>query len=304
MEKNLSSLNKRKVYFYSVLFLVFLFLTVNSSIAGSMFVPYHPIGPEIGDIETEYEYAIQSVEIGSSWKFDCGDGTVTDWIVLEDSDTFISRNHSWDRYGEYEVRIRYKSAYSLESSWSIPLIVTIAAPTDIDEDGWNNSAEEAYGTNPENPNDYPLDTDNDGFPDEDSIDGKYTGDIDDDADGLADSIELSLGSNPKDRSDIVSIFVENKPFFIVDTNYDSYGDILYDFQTGSTTKIKSQDGSLYLDIDNDGSWEYTYNGELFVYKPFPWLQATMGTAGIILVIVGILFKIGIIYVYEEEVIVE
>lgn len=304
MENNSSSLKKRKVYCYSLLLLIFLLLAVNSSIAGSLFVPHHPIGPEIGDINTEYKYSIHSVEVGSSWKFNWGDGTETDWIVLEDSHTFISRNHSWEEYGDYEVRIRYKSAYSVESQWSIPLIVTIAAPIDIDKDGWNNSAEEFYGTDPENPNDFPLDTDNDGFPDEDSIDGNYTGDMDDDDDGLADLIELSLGSDPKDRRDVVSIFVENKPFFIIDKNDDGSGDILYDFHTGSTTKIKSQDGSLYLDIDNDGSWEYTYNGELFVYEPFPWLKVTMGAAGIILVIVGILFKIGIIYIYEEDIIVD
>jgi len=304
MIKNSFSLNKRKIYHYSVLFLVFVLLIPPFVVAAPSYVPFPPKGNTTGDINVEYRYTINTVEVGSSWMFDWGDGTYSDWIVLEGSNLSVSQTHSWDEYGEYQVKIKYKSIYSSESPWSSPLIVNISPPTDIDEDGWSNEIEEAYGKNPEDPDEYPLDTDSDGIPDENSIDGKYIGDTDDDADGLIDSVEELLGSNPKDNEDIETIFVKNKLFYIVDTNDDGTGDILYNLQYGSKTKIKNQDGFLYLDIDGDGEWDYRYNGELFVYTPFPWLQIILAAIGIILIILAILFRTGIIYVYEEEVVVE
>ena len=304
MIKNSYSLNKRKVYCYSVLFLFILILLLSFNSSASSYIPYPPKGSESGDIDTEYEYTINTIEAGSKWMFDWGDGTYSDWIVLEESESFISQTHSWSEYGEYQVRIKYKPALRDESPWSSPLTVTISAPTDIDEDGWLNQIEEAYGKDPTDPNDFPLDTDKDGLPDEASLDGTYTGDTDDDADGLVDSIEDSLGSNSKNYNDIETIFVENKLFYIVDTDSDGTGDVLYDIQDNTKTKIKSQDGSLYLDIDADGAWEYTYNGDLFVYTPFPWLQVIIGAVGVILIILGILVKTGFIYLYEEEVVVE
>ncbi len=306
MIKNSYSLNKKKIYSSSVLFLVFLLILVLNFpvFATPSYVPFPPKGNTTGDINVEYRYTINTVEVGSSWMFDWGDGNYSDWVVLEESDSGISQTHSWSEFGEYQVRIKYRSAYYAESPWSSPLIVNISPPSDIDEDGWSNEVEKAYGTSPENPNEYPLDTDNDGIPDENSIDGKYVGDTDDDADGLADSIEESLGSNSKDNGDVETIFVENKLLYIVDTNADGIGDFLYDLQSSSKTKIKSQGSSLYLDIDGDGNCDYLYDGELFVYNPFPWLQVILAGIGIILIILGILFKTGIIYIYEEEVVVE
>ena len=185
--------------------------------------------------------------------FDWGDGTYSEWIVLGESDPYISQTHSWSDYGEYEVRVKYKNAYLKESPWSSPLIVIMAPHADADKDG------------------------------------------------LSNEIEESFEHDSKDNSSIETIFIGNKFFYILDTNDDGFGDILYDTQTDLKTEIKVQDGLLYLDIDGDGSWDYTYDGELFAYAPFPWLQVILGVVGAILIIIAILLKTGIIYVYSEEV---
>ena len=60
---------------------------------------------------------------------------------------------------------------------------------DDDNDGWSDEEEQEFGTDPKNPDDYPLDTDDDHIPD--SID------TDDDNDGVADSEDAF----PKDPSE-------------------------------------------------------------------------------------------------------
>ena len=311
-EKTIDVNNRFTVkFFYHMFFFIFLitffmFIYISSVhvASGFSFVPNPPSGTTVGDINVEYEYKVYTIEVGSSWMFDWGDGNYSGWIKVENSKGFISQNHSWSDYGVYKVRVKYRSVYMVESPWSDPLTVNITLPSDLDGDGWINEVEIAYGKNPNDPNEYPLDTDNDGTPDNNSIDGRYTGDVDDDGDGLTDSIEESIGSNPKDNSDVETVFVENTIFYIVDTDNDNQWNILYNPGTGLKTKITNQNGVFYLDINGDGNYDYTYNNGLFVYRPFPWLQVILAAAGIILIIIAILFKTGIIYLYEEEYIVE
>jgi hypothetical protein len=63
---------------------------------------------------------------------------------------------------------------------------------DDDNDGWSDSDEIVYGTDPLDPDDYPVDTDGDGIPDCD--------DPDDDNDGWSDSDEVSNETDPLDPS--------------------------------------------------------------------------------------------------------
>jgi uncharacterized repeat protein (TIGR01451 family) len=67
------------------------------------------------------------------------------------------------------------------------------ADPDDDNDGWTDDEENQYGTDPFDPNDYPVDTDGDGIPD--SVDD------DDDNDGWTDDEENEYGSDPLDPAD-------------------------------------------------------------------------------------------------------
>lgn len=325
MLKNAGKSNKNKknikfngiksasIVFFVFFTLFFSFIAVFSycdgiyTVAGySPYTPASPSGNTSGDINVDYEYVFYTTDVGSCWMFDWGDGNYSDWIRVEESDTFVSQTHSWNSYGVYEIRIKHRSVYMEESAWSPPLIVTIAIPSDLDGDGWNNELEEAYGKNPEDPNEYPLDTDGDGTPDDNSSDGSYTGDFDDDNDGLSDTIEESLGSNPKDGNDVLSIVIGEIIYYLVDTDGDGNSDILYNSQTESQTKTATEDGKTCLDINKDGSWDYTYHeGTLARYEgPFPWLHVIVAVILIVVIVIILLFKTGVLYLYEEEYIVE
>ena len=325
MFKNAGSLNKNKkivkfnvkkssftiiLIVFALLFSFFIVFICNNDfnvIAGSSYyTPASPLGTTVGSINVDYEYIEYTSEDGSYWMFDWGDGNYSDWIQVGESDTFISQTHSWDSYGIYEIRIKHRSIYMAESEWSPPLIVTITIPSDLDSDGWSNEVEEAYGKNPADPNEYPKDTDGDGIPDEDSLNGKYTGDFDDDNDGLSDTIEISLGSNPKDGNDAIGIIIEGVTYYLVDTNGNANIDILYNKQAESQITTAIENKKICLDINGDGSWDYTYyEGQVERYEgPFPWLYLIITIILIVVIIIFLLFKKGIFYLYEEEYVVE
>ena len=133
--------------------------------------------------------------------------------------------------------------------------------TDDDNDGYNDNMENSYGTSTTNSNNYPLDTDDDGIPDEDSSDGKYVGDIDDDDDYLPDTTETKLGSNPKDGSDVNKLYIEGKAYYLIDANGDGRYDILYDLTSDTTKPTKTQKQNILIDLNEDGRYEYIYNIE-------------------------------------------
>ncbi|MBN2066735.1 MAG: right-handed parallel beta-helix repeat-containing protein [Candidatus Thermoplasmatota archaeon] len=133
--------------------------------------------------------------------------------------------------------------------------------TDDDNDGYSDDMELSYGTDPKNPNSYPLDTDGDGVPDRDSIDGKYEGDIDDDDDGLIDTVEINLGSNPKDPTDVVKIFVSGTAYYLVDISASGVYDVLYNPSTGATTAVERY-GDKYYRLDINGDNAWDY-----IYQP-------------------------------------
>ena len=297
------------IIFTLILALTFCCFTYNCNVsASSFFTPSPPVGNTTTDINIENEYSIKTSETGSSWMFDWADGSYSDWIVLGDSDNSISQTHTWHSYGNYEVRVKQRNVYLTESTWSNPLIVTVTPPSDLDGDGWSNDLETAYGKDPEDSEDYPLDTDNDDIPDEDSIDGTYFGDTDDDNDGLTDTIETTLGSNPKKFGDVEFLLIDTTTYCLVDTNENEKFDLLYNTQTDLKTSANYENGATLLDINGDGSYDYSYDqGFLEVYKePFKiqWLYVVLGAIAIVLLIIFILFKKGILYLYEEEYIIE
>jgi len=131
--------------------------------------------------------------------------------------------------------------------------------TDDDNDGYSDGMETSYGTDTKNLNSYPTDTDNDGIPDENSQDGKYVGDVDDDDDGLTDTIEINLGSNPRNGLDAKKIYIAGEPYYLVDISQDDVYDILYNPDSDATTAVEKQGNSYLIDENGDGLWDYTYN---------------------------------------------
>jgi hypothetical protein len=131
--------------------------------------------------------------------------------------------------------------------------------TDDDNDGYSDDMEGSYGTSSLIINEYPKDTDNDGVPNEDSPDYKFTGDTDDDNDGIIDTEESLLGSNPENEQDVNRIFINGALYYLVDASQNNVFDILYNPINKGTTGVEKQNDDYLIDVDGDGSWDNVYN---------------------------------------------
>jgi len=131
--------------------------------------------------------------------------------------------------------------------------------TDDDNDGYSDDMEASYGTDKANSDDCPTDTDKDGVPNIGSSDGKYLGDEDDDDDGLTDTIEATLGSSSINGSDVTRLYIAGEPYYLVDLSQNGIYDILYDPAEKTSTGVEKQNDNYLIDSDRDGTWDHIYN---------------------------------------------
>ena len=94
------------------------------------------------------------------------------------------------------------------------------------------------------------DSDNDGIPD--------IGDEDDDDDGISDLLEIQLGSDPKNASDVTIIDINGEAYYLFDTNKDGKIDAFYNPDLNKSTILGFEDGKYLIDLDGDKIWDYTY----------------------------------------------
>jgi len=93
-----------------------------------------PDTPEItgsthGRVGVEYTYHTSNVTDPEGddiyYLFDWGDSTYTGWIGPFASGESGSATHKWFIQGDYEIRVKAKDSYGLESPWSDPLPVSM-----------------------------------------------------------------------------------------------------------------------------------------------------------------------------------
>ncbi len=172
-----------------------------------------------------YDVTYKQISFDGSLSFD-SDGNIVNYIwdlgdgIIKYGE-FVS--HSYEDEGNYTIKLTVEdNDGSTDVDYTYSFILK-----DTDKDGWDDYIEAIYGTNSNDNEDYPLDTDNDGIPDE-SVNGIIIGDNDDDNDGLPDEIEESIGLNPKDPNDTEEIMIEGITYFLVDINGDNIWDYIYD----------------------------------------------------------------------------
>jgi hypothetical protein len=218
-------------------------------------------------------------------------------------ETFIGDKTSWTSNnilseGIHTLYVRAESIDNKTSNYSSITFTIDTSIIDTDGDGWSDSEEHIYGTDPENPNNYPEDTDgdhtpnsidndddNDGYsdqmetsygtnsvdaneypkdtdgdeiPNDDSPDYKFIGDLDDDNDGLSDIVEASLGSSSENALDVKRLYISGQTYYIVDASQDGVFDVLYNPITTATTGIERQNDNYLIDINGDRAWDYIY----------------------------------------------
>jgi hypothetical protein len=137
---------------------------------------------------------------------------------------------------------------------------------------------------------------------------------DSDGDGLADTIELSLGSNPQDSHDVNEITLGSVTHYIVLVKDDGVK-LFYNTTIENSSALGSaKEGTYLVDDDLDGDWEYSYDPLFDTVVPYekphgqeksfeiPLLWIIIGVViVVILLVIFILFKKGYIYIYEEYV---
>jgi len=89
-------------------------------------------GPTSGYAHIEYNYTAITTDpdgdnISYGWDWD-GDLIVDNWTTWYGSGENCTTSHSWENSGYYNVSVKVKDIYNIESNWSYPLYVLINSP--------------------------------------------------------------------------------------------------------------------------------------------------------------------------------
>jgi len=90
--------------------------------------PSKPSGPTSGKAGTEYTYTSSTTDPDDDdvfYLFDWDDGTDSGWLGPYDSGDTVTASHTWTEKGDYQIKVKAKDDYDVESPWSDPLSVTM-----------------------------------------------------------------------------------------------------------------------------------------------------------------------------------
>jgi len=91
--------------------------------------PLKPSGPTSIERGVVYSYTSASFDSDGNrvrLQFDWGDGTISDWSEFIPSNTSVAMSHSWENISTHEVRVLAQDNNGSNSSWSLPLTVTVS----------------------------------------------------------------------------------------------------------------------------------------------------------------------------------
>ncbi|UCF12916.1 MAG: PKD domain-containing protein [Thermoplasmatales archaeon] len=91
-------------------------------------IPEIPLGPISGSTGIEYNFTTSTIDPEGDevyYKWDWGNGLISDWMGPYESGVSIKINYTWTQWGTYEIKVKSKDTYDSESNWSEPLIVNI-----------------------------------------------------------------------------------------------------------------------------------------------------------------------------------
>ena len=95
--------------------------------------PYQSDGPTDGLVGINYEYTFTATDPDDdniSYYVDWGDENFSGWTELHPSGESITLSHNWGIEGTYNISVKVKDEYGLESVWSDMLSVEITEPTE------------------------------------------------------------------------------------------------------------------------------------------------------------------------------
>lgn len=101
--------------------------------------PEAPSGKKQGSITEEYLYSTKTSDPDSDsiyYKWSWGDETYSEWLGQFDNNETCEILHSWEKKGDYEIRVAAKDTHGSISNWSDPLIVSMPKNKDIYQYRW------------------------------------------------------------------------------------------------------------------------------------------------------------------------
>ena len=96
--------------------------------------PIKPIGPINGKAGVEYSYETVSIDPKQNqlyYMWNWGDGQETEWAGPYYSNEPCTASHIWIEQGDYEIKVKAKNIFDIESDWSEPLTITIPKSKEI-----------------------------------------------------------------------------------------------------------------------------------------------------------------------------
>jgi len=90
--------------------------------------PDKPTGPTHGVLNVEYSFSSKTTEPDGDqiyYMFSWGDGTYSEWLGPYNSGTTVTGSHPWSAVGSYDVKVKAKDVYGVQSSWSDSLTISI-----------------------------------------------------------------------------------------------------------------------------------------------------------------------------------
>jgi len=96
--------------------------------------PEKPSGEIEGKIGEEYSYTSSSTDNDDDqlyYKWDFGDGTLSEWLGPYDSGEEVSVSHNWSEEGTYQIKVMAKDEHNAKSEWSDPLSISMPKNKEI-----------------------------------------------------------------------------------------------------------------------------------------------------------------------------
>jgi hypothetical protein len=97
--------------------------------------PSKPSGPTSGYTGTSYTYSTSATDPDGNdvrYRFDWGDGSISDWTDWACSGWFAYESHSWSSPGTYQIKAQAQDSNYATSGWSSSLAVAISNPPSPD----------------------------------------------------------------------------------------------------------------------------------------------------------------------------
>jgi subtilisin family serine protease len=102
-------------------------------------IPTVPNGPTSGKVGESYQYTVSTRDMDDDqlyYLFNWGDDTEGEWIGPYNSYEECTCSYNWSEKGDYEIKVKAKDVYGLESEWSDSLPVSMSKNKEFNIHNW------------------------------------------------------------------------------------------------------------------------------------------------------------------------